>query len=716
MRLKSVFRLFGGVALVAGLVVFGQQCSRVGLERWEELSFLSLGENPLRLDPPVDYPEVRRFVFLVDMSHSMVSGPCIQDVDAGIGFSTSPAHAPYDPNKGTGNPNDHRASGIDCKTDPSLPIARSSIVNVQPNLNSNPRVYFKTHLGNDHEKNRLQMVKNWIEFAIRDNPPLLTQRTKVMLIPFSGGNSQIYMEKKMKQITGSATLAQFFDLTDPKLMSAIQWMKEEHDFNLENDKSLEIYTYGERTMGTSTPGSLLPAIYDAVQKDMRALNTSGLLSYTDYQIIPISDGLVSPVQKNIEDTLKLMPNCSTCAADPENCKNTCGTLVQKMYDAWGRPEDNSVEKMDFYYGLMQSLPFYYGAGFTRVDFVSLQRERVRAAYPNEKTIFEQLEPFFNIRKVRLAIWPSNDDKPAFRLIGDSSTSTSYKVTNLFVLNENVRVNGQGALSVDSDGDGLTDAEEAIVGTNPLIQRSNGYCLDSFMAQSAFATRCTAMAKARSCDPTLDSDGDSLNECEESLLGTNPFDFDTDSDGIPDSLEWVYGYNPLHSEEGMDGNGDGYLNMINFASNLPPQANLKELPSNYLSQYAINYQGKEKITHPALGEVLLELYEVIVKNLPIAAGLSVSADAQTKLYVSRVGTDPVSMANNEIPYRHQLLSVIPSQDRNTVTAIARMIEVSEPKRAYWRVFKTDVPLTSAYKQPRLDLSQFKMIRARDRNDE
>ena len=57
--------------------------------------------------------------------------------------------------------------------------------------------------------------------------------------------------------------------------------------------------------------------------------------------------------------------------------------------------------------------------------------------------------------------------------------------------------------VESDGDGLTDAEECALGTNPLL---------------------------------ADSDGDGLNDHAEILAGTSSTNPDTDGDGIPDNID------------------------------------------------------------------------------------------------------------------------------------------------------------------------------------
>lgn len=56
----------------------------------------------------------------------------------------------------------------------------------------------------------------------------------------------------------------------------------------------------------------------------------------------------------------------------------------------------------------------------------------------------------------------------------------------------------------------------------------------------------------------DSDNDGLTDAEELALGTNPVDWDTDGDGLSDFWEIMYGMNPLKTKdgEGADGNSDG----------------------------------------------------------------------------------------------------------------------------------------------------------------
>jgi hypothetical protein len=68
---------------------------------------------------------------------------------------------------------------------------------------------------------------------------------------------------------------------------------------------------------------------------------------------------------------------------------------------------------------------------------------------------------------------------------------------------------------NQDGDCLTDAEEATLGTDPAL---------------------------------LDSDADTISDCDEIALGTNPTLADTDADGASDSQETACVSDPLDGAE------------------------------------------------------------------------------------------------------------------------------------------------------------------------
>jgi uncharacterized repeat protein (TIGR01451 family) len=139
--------------------------------------------------------------------------------------------------------------------------------------------------------------------------------------------------------------------------------------------------------------------------------------------------------------------------------------------------------------------------------------------------------------------------------------------------------------VDSDGDGLSDIDEGIAGSDPHNPDTDGdgipdgievggdphspadtdddgtpdfLDLDSDGDGLADSTELLG-------DPDddgipnfrdTDSDGDGLEDDEETALGTDPYDPDTDHDGLDDRDETIRGTNPLNPDSDCDGVSDG----------------------------------------------------------------------------------------------------------------------------------------------------------------
>jgi peroxiredoxin len=78
-------------------------------------------------------------------------------------------------------------------------------------------------------------------------------------------------------------------------------------------------------------------------------------------------------------------------------------------------------------------------------------------------------------------------------------------------------------TLDTDGDGLTDVDEAIYGTDPN---------------------------------NVDSDGDGISDNDEISMGTNPMEADSDEDGLTDGEELDLLTDNLDSDSDMDGFSDG----------------------------------------------------------------------------------------------------------------------------------------------------------------
>lgn len=72
------------------------------------------------------------------------------------------------------------------------------------------------------------------------------------------------------------------------------------------------------------------------------------------------------------------------------------------------------------------------------------------------------------------------------------------------------------------------------------------------------------------DALADADGDGLTNLEEYLLGTNVNESDSDGDGIPDQYEVLNGLNPLDAEDAtQDADGDGVSNRAEYNGQTDP---------------------------------------------------------------------------------------------------------------------------------------------------
>jgi hypothetical protein len=105
--------------------------------------------------------------------------------------------------------------------------------------------------------------------------------------------------------------------------------------------------------------------------------------------------------------------------------------------------------------------------------------------------------------------------------------------------------GTSSWSADTDGDGLRDGQEALYGTSPILWDSDGDGLDD-----------GEELRMGTSPAHTDTDGDGLDDGDEVSLGLDPASTDSDRDGLDDGDEFARGTDPSRADTDGDGLGDG----------------------------------------------------------------------------------------------------------------------------------------------------------------
>jgi outer membrane protein OmpA-like peptidoglycan-associated protein len=182
----------------------------------------------------------------------------------------------------------------------------------------------------------------------------------------------------------------------------------------------------------------------------------------------------------------------------------------------------------------------------------------------------ELEPSVDPLVFTVVFTQGGDDEASFTVAaggftdeagnGSGGTAATTLVNDLDadgVTDARERALGTDPRNRDSDGDGLSDGREVELGTDPLDDDSDGDGVpDGIEVSSGLDPLAGDSDGDGVSDADEDTDGDGLTNGREVALGTDPADADTDNDGVPDKVELDLGLDPLAGDSDGDGTPDG----------------------------------------------------------------------------------------------------------------------------------------------------------------
>jgi hypothetical protein len=174
-------------------------------------------------------------------------------------------------------------------------------------------------------------------------------------------------------------------------------------------------------------------------------------------------------------------------------------------------------------------------------------------------------------------------------------------------------------ATDSDGDGLDDATEALIGTSPLLADTDGDGFSDFLEYQLRNSGLDPLypddANCTQVTDREDTDGDGLLNCEERFIGTSLQLNDSDTDGYSDDIEYHNGTNPVIVDDQGDYDFDSEPNGFELKSHTDPQRN----DAADFSQIAYRYDVQQLDVDAAVrGEMC---YQFTVSNITLAPALS-----------------------------------------------------------------------------------------------
>jgi uncharacterized protein YegL len=400
-------------------------------------------------------------------------------------------------------------------------------------------------------------------------------------------------------------------------------------------------------MGQTSYDSALSLAYQMLQADMNELGTSAR-SRARYEIVFMSDGAPDP--DNTGPGESLPPDVRTDVLNIASLQTT-----------------------------------------QQLALISLNTVYINAANTPANQVFQAstlMSAMANLANGQYRQVNSNESINLF-YIDFTSFVRTYSLKSFVVSNITERPvaspTGGTMPAVDTDGDGLDDATEALIGTSPFLVDTDGDGFSDFLEYQLRNSGLDPLypddANCTEVNDREDTDGDGLLNCEERFIGTSLQLNDTDADGYSDDLEYHNGTNPVIADAQGDDDFDSAPNGFELLNHTDPLRN----DAADFSQIAYRYSLHELTTDAGhRGE---SCYSFAVDNITLAPALSGvpgTAPGGTNTILLHVISTPSD--NFDDPGTHRIACIRPQYQSSP--------EVTNPLTA-----TMDVP-PSAFKTPGL----------------
>ncbi len=379
----------------------------------------------------------------------------------------------------------------------------------------------------------------------------------------------------------------------------------QNDFTKDPDELNDILSFNANDTTTNYLGTL-STIYSDIQRDIIDAENQDNLTRTKYIVIFLSDG---------------QPDSGTGIDAIGKITDSVEDIVD-MVELWG------VGSFNFHTFLLED--------------PALDSDELAAA----GQILEEMAQAGGGQFQRF----DNADSINFNIV-DLRLTVEYVVKYIVAYNFNAQP-GIDSLLPDTDGDGLTDEEELIYGSDPGARDTDYDGMSDYFEKliSAPGNERDPLIFDSPCDlgaeevwPDTDTDG--LTDCEEYIQGTKRKIADTDYDGMPDYIEHLAGTSPIEVQDTDDMDFDGRVDALEVHHHTNVKSADPIIHERFSYQYEIIDRGLVELNQGTESESYVREFEFTISNIHLLdTGLRTDMDGHLagdnliQLYVAQVPSD------------------------------------------------------------------------------